>query len=35
MSLVPGTAIFLTVMSINLLGDGIRDAMDPYLKSRE
>ena len=33
-SLVPGTAIFLTVLSINLLGDGIRDAMDPYLKSR-
>ena len=33
-SLVPGTAIFLTVMSINLLGDGIRDAMDPYLRNR-
>lgn len=30
-SLVPGTAIFLTVMSVNLLGDGLRDAMDPYL----
>lgn len=34
-SLVPGTAIFLTVMSINLLGDGLRDALDPYLKSRQ
>jgi peptide/nickel transport system permease protein len=34
-SLVPGAAIFLTVMSVNLLGDGIRDAMDPYLSSRE
>ena len=34
MSLVPGTAIFLTVMSINLLGDGLRDAMDPYLRNR-
>ena len=33
-SLVPGTAIFLTVMSINLLGDGLRDAMDPYLRNR-
>ncbi|MCA9887200.1 MAG: ABC transporter permease [Anaerolineae bacterium] len=33
-SLVPGTAIFLTVISVNLLGDGLRDAMDPYLKSR-
>lgn len=30
-SLVPGTAIFLTVMSVNLMGDGLRDAMDPYL----
>ena len=25
----PGTAIFLTVASINLLGDGLRDALDP------
>lgn len=33
-SLAPGSAIFLTVMSINLLGDGIRDAMDPYLRNR-
>ncbi len=28
----PGLAIFLTVMSINLIGDGMRDAIDP--KSR-
>jgi len=33
-SLAPGTAIFLTVMSINLLGDGLRDALDPYLRNR-
>ncbi|MCY3796165.1 MAG: ABC transporter permease [Chloroflexi bacterium] len=33
-SLVPGTAIFITVMSINLLGDGLRDALDPYLRNR-
>ena len=33
-SLVPGTAIFLTVMSINLLGDGLRDSLDPYLRNR-
>jgi peptide/nickel transport system permease protein len=26
---VPGTAIFLTVMSFNFLGDGLRDALDP------
>ena len=25
----PGLAIFLTVMSINLVGDGLRDAIDP------
>ncbi|WP_417248258.1 dipeptide/oligopeptide/nickel ABC transporter permease/ATP-binding protein [Celeribacter sp.] len=32
-SIVPGIMIFLIVMSINLLGDGIRDALDPRLKS--
>ncbi len=26
---VPGTAIFLTVMAFNFLGDGLRDALDP------
>ena len=26
---VPGVALFLTVMSFNLLGDGLRDALDP------
>ena len=29
----PGTAIFLTVLAFNLLGDGLRDALDPKLKS--
>lgn len=28
----PGFAIFITVMSLNLLGDGLRDALDPRLK---
>lgn len=28
----PGLMIFLTVMSINFLGDGLRDALDPRLK---
>jgi peptide/nickel transport system permease protein len=28
----PGIAIFVTVMAINLLGDGLRDALDPKLK---
>ena len=32
-SLVPGLMIFVIVMSINLLGDGIRDALDPRLRS--
>jgi ABC-type dipeptide/oligopeptide/nickel transport system permease subunit len=27
--LVPGLAIFVTVMAFNLLGDGLRDALDP------
>lgn len=32
-SFVPGIMIFLIVMAINLLGDGVRDALDPRLKS--
>ena len=32
-SVVPGVMIFLIVMSINLLGDGVRDALDPRLRS--
>ncbi len=28
----PGLAIFLTVLGFNLLGDGIRDALDPRLR---
>jgi peptide/nickel transport system permease protein len=28
--LFPGLAIMLTVLSFNLLGDGLRDALDPY-----
>ena len=30
--LYPGIAIIITVMSMNLLGDGLRDALDPRLK---
>jgi peptide/nickel transport system permease protein len=33
LTLFPGTAIFLTVLGFNLLGDGLRDAMDPRLRS--
>jgi peptide/nickel transport system permease protein len=32
-SVVPGLAILVLVMGINLLGDGIRDVLDPRLKS--
>ncbi|SFC66874.1 dipeptide/oligopeptide/nickel ABC transporter permease/ATP-binding protein [Tropicimonas isoalkanivorans] len=32
-SIVPGLMIFVIVMSVNLLGDGIRDALDPRLRS--
>ncbi|WP_427338236.1 oligopeptide ABC transporter permease [Caloranaerobacter sp. DY30410] len=28
----PGILVFITVLSINLLGDGLRDALDPKLK---
>ena len=31
--LYPGAALALTVLSINLLGDGLRDMMDPRLRS--
>ncbi|WP_376996968.1 dipeptide ABC transporter ATP-binding protein [Azospirillum himalayense] len=30
---VPGLVIFLIVMSLNLIGDGLRDALDPRLRS--
>ncbi len=32
MVLLPGICIMLTVLSLNLLGDGLRDALDPRLK---
>ncbi len=31
--LAPGIAILLTVMAFNFLGDGLRDAIDPYMKT--
>lgn len=34
LSFVPGLAIMLTVMSMNFLGDGIRDWFDPRTKTR-
>ena len=32
MVLFPGLAIALVVLSLNMLGDGLRDALDPKLK---
>ncbi|MCV0393905.1 MAG: dipeptide/oligopeptide/nickel ABC transporter permease/ATP-binding protein [Rhizobiaceae bacterium] len=32
-SIAPGLLIFVLVMSINLVGDGVRDALDPRLRS--
>jgi len=34
MSTFPGMAIMLTVISVNLLGEGLRDALDPRLRNR-
>ena len=32
MSIFPGIAIIITVLALNLLGDGLRDALDPKMK---
>jgi peptide/nickel transport system permease protein len=32
-SVIPGALISLTVMSVNYIGDGLRDALDPKLRS--
>ena len=32
--ILPGVAISLTVLSVNYLGDGLRDALDPRLLGR-
>ncbi len=34
LSIAPGLAILIAAMSFNLVGDGLRDAMDPRLKKR-
>jgi peptide/nickel transport system permease protein len=31
---IPGLLIFFTVLSCNLVGDGLRDALDPYMTER-
>ena len=32
--LIPGLLVILTVLSVNLIGDGLRDALDPYMTER-
>jgi peptide/nickel transport system permease protein len=34
LAIYPGVAIALSVLGLNLLGDGLRDALDPKLKTR-
>ena len=34
LAIAPGVAIALSVLGLNLLGDGLRDALDPTLRSR-
>jgi len=34
LSLFPGLAIFITVLSLNMLGDGLRVALDPRMRNR-
>jgi peptide/nickel transport system permease protein len=33
-SILPGVAILITVLAFNFVGDGLRDALDPYLKGK-
>ncbi len=34
LAIVPGMALFIAVLGFNLLGDGLRDWLDPHLKQR-
>ncbi|PVA09132.1 peptide ABC transporter permease [Pelagivirga sediminicola] len=34
-TIFPGLAIFITVLGFNLLGDGLRDYLDPHMRTRE
>jgi len=33
LAIFPGLAILITVLCVNFLGDGLRDALDPTLRS--
>ena len=32
-TVIPGLAIMLTILALNVMGDGLRDALDPRLKN--
>lgn len=32
MTIFPGLAIVITIISLTLMGDGLRDALDPRMK---
>ena len=34
LALIPGAAIVITVLGFNLIGDGLREAMDPRFRGR-
>jgi peptide/nickel transport system permease protein len=34
LTIVPGLMLVLTVLSLNVFGDGVRDALDPRAKVR-
>ena len=34
LAIIPGVMILLTVLSLNIIGDGLRDALDPRSKAR-
>jgi peptide/nickel transport system permease protein len=34
LAVFPGAALVATVLSLNLLGDGLRDALDPRARKR-
>jgi peptide/nickel transport system permease protein len=34
LAIVPGVMLVLTVLSLNVFGDGVRDALDPRAKVR-
>jgi len=34
LALVPGIALMLLIITLNIVGDGLRDALDPRLKGK-